>query len=124
MAPAVSAVSPVSAVSCSPRQSGPSSPAPCSTPAPAMTEDNSTTVEDTGLSGTTSDAAQDDITARHPVSIFFTEVKKYVSSHKSPPGRCIGKQMYFKVSPFTLTILMGGALLCILIFFGFCLVAR
>ena len=118
MAPAVSAVSPVSAVSCSPRQSGPSSPAPCSPPAPAMTEDNSTTVGDT----TASDAAQDDITSRHPVSIFFTEVKKYVSSHKSTRGMC--NQKYFQVSPFTLTILMGGALLCILIFFGFCLVAR
>ena len=122
MAPAESAVSPVSAVSCSPRQSAPSSPAPCSPPAPAMTEDNSTTVGDTGLSGTTSDAAQDDITSRHPVSIFFNEVKKYVSSHKSTRGMC--NQMYFQVSPFTLTILMGGALLCILIFFGFCLVAR
>ena len=92
-----------------------------------MTEDNSTTVEDTGLSGTTSDAAQDDITARHPVSIFFTEVKKYVSSHKSPRAVCVCVTkciFHFQVSPFTLTILLGGALLCILIFFGFCLVAR
>ena len=64
------------------------------------------------------------ITPSH-ASQLYVEFRKYVSSRLdvvSNHWNC--EVLMFKVSPFTLTVLMSGAFLCILVFFGFCYVVR